>query len=505
MQDEASAGYDAYSILTLGKDHHGMFFPVTFQAFNDWIAHTYVYLLVPFVKIWGLTSWTIRFAPAIFSIVSIFLFYFLVKTLTKRTNLSFLASFLYAFSWFSITISRWSIPPNIVPIFIILSLLLFFKFLNKSRIILSIITGSSLGLAAYSYPSVEGILPVWLISVFVYSVIRRKRLKKGILLSLVLLIALYITSYLPLFINHLLNPKTITNRLTMISVSSLTDNPVINYLGNYLSYFLPSPLFLGGEVNPTRTVPGFGYENPVLGLFFYTGIIFLFFNKKILKKYISQLDDLNIFALKMFVLLFPLVPSLTLPGGDFQRATHFLPILILISSLGIYLSLLVFRSLIKKNRVVIISLTVTVIIAYLSGQFAFFREYFGEKYKGINQWYFQNGMDKVVEYASGNESKYQNIIIDSTINQPYIYFLFYKKFDPKQFTPDDYKDFSNVDPQTNWLKVEKFRNYIFRKLSVEDLAGAELINSIYNSPYSTYSIYESSNNLIVKFELKLKY
>ncbi len=55
MQDEALAGYDAYSILLTGKDHHGHFLPITFQAFNDWIAHSFVYQLIPFVKILGLS------------------------------------------------------------------------------------------------------------------------------------------------------------------------------------------------------------------------------------------------------------------------------------------------------------------------------------------------------------------------------------------------------------------------------------------------------------------
>src|SRR5260370_17176755 len=48
-QDEACDGYDAYSILTTGRDHHGNFMPIVMQGFNDYRMPLLQYSLVPLV------------------------------------------------------------------------------------------------------------------------------------------------------------------------------------------------------------------------------------------------------------------------------------------------------------------------------------------------------------------------------------------------------------------------------------------------------------------------
>ena len=46
--DEVSQGYNAYSILTTGKDEHQEFLPLArFQAFGDYKAPVNIYLTVP--------------------------------------------------------------------------------------------------------------------------------------------------------------------------------------------------------------------------------------------------------------------------------------------------------------------------------------------------------------------------------------------------------------------------------------------------------------------------
>ena len=48
-QDEACDGYDAYSILKTGRDHHGNFMPIVMQGFNDYRMPLFQYSLVPLV------------------------------------------------------------------------------------------------------------------------------------------------------------------------------------------------------------------------------------------------------------------------------------------------------------------------------------------------------------------------------------------------------------------------------------------------------------------------
>src|ERR1700690_2543296 len=77
--DEASNGYDAYSLLLTGKDQHGNSWPIDFQSFNDYKPGLYVYIIMPFVKVMGLNEWSVRIPNAAIGVLSIYVIYLLVK------------------------------------------------------------------------------------------------------------------------------------------------------------------------------------------------------------------------------------------------------------------------------------------------------------------------------------------------------------------------------------------------------------------------------------------
>ncbi len=288
----------------------------------------------------------------------------------------------------------------------------------------------------------------------------------------------------------------------MVAAANYSTNPFLSYIQNYLSYYLPNYLFLAGEVNPSRTVPGFGYENAFLGLFYYLGLIVLIFKKDYLFRLYPRLTQEKIYIFYLFLLLFPIVPSLTMPPGDFQRATHIIPVMIFLISLGLVASfhLVQYISLKLKNNFTLLFI-LGVVGVYLYTQSNFYSHYFGDYYRSFAQWYFQYGLEEVVKFTSSHEEKYKNITIDNTINQPYIYLLFYKKVDPRTLTSEDFKDFSRVDPTTNWLAVVKYQKYRFKKVEEEEVKDGKLVKKISNSPISIYAIYEKDNDLIVKFEV----
>ena len=60
--DEASAGYNAYTILRDGVDEHGEGWPVLFEAFGEYKLPVYIYSLVPFIAALGLTEVAVRSA-----------------------------------------------------------------------------------------------------------------------------------------------------------------------------------------------------------------------------------------------------------------------------------------------------------------------------------------------------------------------------------------------------------------------------------------------------------
>ena len=77
--DEASFGYDAYSILLTGKDQWGNTLPLILKSFGDYKLPLLTYLAIPFIKIFGLTETGIRmvnfpfvlFFPIVFNLLTI--------------------------------------------------------------------------------------------------------------------------------------------------------------------------------------------------------------------------------------------------------------------------------------------------------------------------------------------------------------------------------------------------------------------------------------------------
>src|ERR1700722_14993598 len=70
-QDEACDGYDAYSILKPGRDHHGNFMPIVMQGFNDYRMPLFQYSLVPMVWMLGLQTEVVGLGAAIWGIIDL--------------------------------------------------------------------------------------------------------------------------------------------------------------------------------------------------------------------------------------------------------------------------------------------------------------------------------------------------------------------------------------------------------------------------------------------------
>ena len=77
--DEAAIGYNAYSLLKTGKDEFGHSWPINFQSFNDYKPGLYFYLVLPFVKIFGLNELAVRLPNVILGTLTVLLLYFLVN------------------------------------------------------------------------------------------------------------------------------------------------------------------------------------------------------------------------------------------------------------------------------------------------------------------------------------------------------------------------------------------------------------------------------------------
>src|SRR3990167_9276367 len=105
--DEASLGYNAYSILKTGRDEYGKFLPIIFKSFGDYKPGLYVYLSVPFIASLGLNEFAVRLPGAIAGVISVWLLYLIVGLLfPKNKSQAIISAFIMAVNPWSIYFSR---------------------------------------------------------------------------------------------------------------------------------------------------------------------------------------------------------------------------------------------------------------------------------------------------------------------------------------------------------------------------------------------------------------
>lgn len=479
LQDEVIAAYDAYSIGITGRDHHGIFLPIIFQSFNDWTMPVLTYLLVPFMKFGDLTAFWLRFPIALLSTLTIPLYFWFSYRLLNSKDIALLTAFFGATSSFALTTGRWSIPPNTVVFFLLLGTCLLLEAAHrKERPRAWLLAGSFiLGVSIYTYPSLKVFLPLYLLLLWLtYFPKEWRRLN-------IVILFLPIAIVTPLYYLNFTNFSLYNNRFAMVSIFSQIGSWPIIYVANYLSYLLPFGLFLPGDVNPTRSVPGFGYEHFIYGVFYYWGIW----------RSLRQVStNKSAHFLLGYLLISPLGPALTVPGSDFQRAIYMLPLILTLTAFGFgeFSQAIGHLFHTKTYRVKLVFFFLVAI-----NFFKFWTAYTGDNYKALNQWYYQDGLEKVFQSLKDKQTSVDEVVVDATINYPYAYYLFYHKIDPRTL---DYRDFSSIGPN-GWLKVTKVGKYRFEEVEEKNLVSAKLIEEIPNSPWSVYRIYEKEKTLYAVF------
>ena len=131
-QDEAFAGYEAFSLLVSGKDSHGYSFPVYLTAWGSGMNALNSYLMIPFIALFGLRTWVIRLPQLIVGSLSIPVAYLTMKRLCDVKTALFSAFFLAIAPW-HIMLSRWGLESNLAPGFLLFGFFFFLKGLDNSR------------------------------------------------------------------------------------------------------------------------------------------------------------------------------------------------------------------------------------------------------------------------------------------------------------------------------------------------------------------------------------
>ncbi len=126
-QDETAIGYNAYSILTNGRDEHNISYPLYFKSFGDQKLPIYIYLTSASVQLFGLNAFAVRFPSALFGFLSILLFFFYLRAISKNEPLALVATALLAINPWHVFYSRASFEVSIALFFFLAGALLLYK------------------------------------------------------------------------------------------------------------------------------------------------------------------------------------------------------------------------------------------------------------------------------------------------------------------------------------------------------------------------------------------
>ncbi len=452
-QDETAIGYNAFSILQTGKDEYGKSFPLYFKSFGDWKLPVYIYSTLIPVKFFGLNEFSVRLSSALAGFLTVVLFYFYLKLISKDEKLSLISTALLAINPWHLHYSRATFEVSLCLLFFISGALLLHLFFEKGRKFCFLPATILFILALYSYNLTRLLSPVLFLLFLLYY---RKKLNEVSLLNLILTTITGVLLLIP-FILTLLSGGGVSSaggtlffssnavwapllefRSYLVNLPSFFTSLFFNrvflnlwqYLNNVASYFSVNFFFISGSAHGNHGIGNLGqfylFELPLIIL----GIIKLGLEIREGKRWPK------IFFFWAAVTI--LVASLTRESPQATRSFFMVLPVEVISGVGLIYVWTNFR----KSLILLIPLIIFNLVFYFNSYYYRFPIYYAKAWRV--------GDRDVSLYLKENESKYEKVIFDTPAGFIYTSLLFYLPFSSEEFQrtvmrePDDTEGFSVV-------------------------------------------------------------
>lgn len=161
-QDGAMAAVDALALANYGTDRFGTWLPAHFTAWGyGQMSVLLSYLMVPFIKLWGLSTLTARMPMVIVSIAGGIAVYGLVKEMHSRKAALVTFLFLLINPWHFMQ-SRWALDCNMFPHMFVLGLAFLGHGIHKKKYLY--VSMIFFALCMYSYGVSFYMVPVFLLA-----------------------------------------------------------------------------------------------------------------------------------------------------------------------------------------------------------------------------------------------------------------------------------------------------------------------------------------------------
>jgi 4-amino-4-deoxy-L-arabinose transferase-like glycosyltransferase len=243
--DEASIGYNAWTILHHGVDEHGASFPLYFTAFGEYKNPVYIYVLVPFMAVFGPSAAVVRLPAAIFGIVAAVALGDAGRRLTGSRVVGIVTLLgSAAMPWLAVE-SRLGF--EVISMVACLAVMLWcLSLLGRAHDRLAFLgAGIAAAIAIFAYSTARLEIAILLAGSLLCWGITRKRRADWLAMVVPVLVA-----YIVLIAWGNAHPGALTSRLEGISITN--DHPSLpvmaaRFADNYVTYWSPSFLFLRGD------------------------------------------------------------------------------------------------------------------------------------------------------------------------------------------------------------------------------------------------------------------
>lgn len=470
--DEAALGYNAYSILHTGKDEYGKFLPVVLRSFDDYKPALYTYLIIPLLPLLDLSVVAVRLPSVLLGTVTVFLTYILARILLKKDSLALLSAFLLAISPWHIQFSRIAFEANVALFFnvlMVVSLLLTRK--KPWYIFISVIAAAC---AIYTYQSAKVFTPILFFIVIAlyykeFLQISKKYITAAVLVGLIVIAPMMF--YIATNRQSLLRAQTTsvfydTSNLADTTAKLAYDDAHHDVLGKifdnrrvfyaqevllgYLSHYNLNWLFVTGD-NPRHHAPNMGllylWELPFLLI----GIYFLLY---------GPFERKSKLLILLWFLAAPVPASITTGVPHAVRTLNFLPTFQLFTACGLFFAYLRLSEwkITHYWRYGLVSL----IAAFAAGNIIF---YLDQYFVQLNYYYakdWQYGYAQAMPIISANQDGYKHIVVTNKgpLDQSYMFFLFYLKYDPATYQAE------TKNASGGFAETHSFGKYEFRPFTI---------------------------------------
>lgn len=452
--EEAALGYDAYSILQTGRDHHGNAWPiVAFPSFGDYKPSLYFYAVVPSVAAFGLNTFAVRF-PAVLAgtgtvlLLYLFSWYFLDKRIAPWVGLS--AALQPALWW----LGRLGFEVNLATFFYVLGIYSLFwaeKTRSTRRFWLwSFLSAISLALTLYAYHAFRLLAPLTALVLWFGLAEpldwknRRTWLTRWLpagILAIILVLPILLALQSPVVQQRFaetsifsdLTPLHASNEWRALSGDTWLSRLFFHrywfwgkaLLQSYVSHFSLAYWFVDGDTNPRHTAQLFGllypWELATVAASLLAGLASL-----------AKPRRRNYFFLLLLTFLAPVAAMITLATPHALRSLPLQVWLAVWSGWGLWW----WSSWIQNQARKYLSLSMArwssliVVGGLLLGSASIFAFYFATQYNALFAQEWQYGYQEVIARLRQEQREQESLFVSRSAGRPAMYVWFYEKTEP---------------------------------------------------------------------------